>query len=236
MKIANNIASKILNQQYTNQIKLPSEIDLAKEYNTSKMTIRRALSVLVDSGIVFPIPKSGYVINKLEDIRKFNSLTGNSITFLNKGAELVSKVVSFELIDTPADIQSKFNTELTQVILLKRLRYLDNVLAAIEITYLNANLFTDLTSEIAEHSVYEYVQNKNYNIAANLKTLRANFIPEEFLKYDSSLKNRPFIEIENIGYLTNGTVFEYSISYNRDSEYSTVVKYTNILNSLSIDI
>ncbi len=229
VEIAKDLTRKILNNEYTELNKLPSEMDLADQYDTSKMTIRKALQMLIDSGIIFSIPKSGYYINSYEYIKKFNSLTGNSFTFLNAGEKTKSKVIYFKKIKANEVLKNKFRTELDEVYEVKRIRYLKGKLKALEHVYLRADMFPDFNEEICKDSIYEYVKQSNYTIATNIKTLRAGFAPDEYVEYEPQLKRIPLIEIENIGFLTNGQIFEYSISFNIDHAYSTVIKFNNIL-------
>ncbi len=229
VEVAKDLTRKILNKDYKETSKLPSELVLAKEYKTSKMTIRKSLQMLIDSGIIFAIPKSGYYVNTFEDIKKFNSLTGNSFSFLNSGEKAISKVIDFKLIDANEVIKSKFRGDIKQVFELKRIRYLQGRLIALEHVYLSADLFPYFSKRIAEGSIYEFIATEGRTIATNIKTLRAGFAPDDYLKHVPELIGLPLIEIENIGFLTNGQIFEYSISYNIDHAYSTVIKFNNIL-------
>lgn len=228
IKIAKEITNDILSGVYVDKKRLPSELDLATYYKTSKMTIRRSLSTLIDSGVVFSIPKSGYYINSVSDIEKFNSLTGNGLNILNKNLKITFKIIHFEILKTPSHLFNKFNNNSNKVILIKRIRYINKKVSTLEITYLNYDLFKTLKKEDTQSSLYAYVS-KDYTIATNLKTVRANFAPMEFITHLPYLENKPLLEIENTGYLTIGLVFEYSISYNIDKDFSTTIKYNNIL-------
>lgn len=232
IEIAKNLASRILGGEYQTKGKLPSELSLADEFDTSKMTIRKALDVLRESGVIYSIPKQGYYINTLDDIRKFNALSGNSISLVGSKSRLYSKVISFEIIEASSHLKSIFKKDLDKLIRLKRLRYLEKNLYSVETVYLDFNLFPHMEADDAVGSIYEYITTRGYNIATNLKTIRANFAPVEFLEYEPMLRNIPLIEMENTGFLTNGAVFEYSLAYNIDASYSSFIKFDNILNSI----
>lgn len=227
VNIARDLTKKILNHDFDASQKLPSEIDLAKEYKTSKMTIRKSLQLLIDSGVIFTIPKSGYYINTYDDIKRFNSLAGNSFSLLNSKDKIDSNVIFFKLIPTNKVLKAKFRSDIKYVFELKRIRYLKGKLISLEHIYLSADLFPDFHKQIAENSIYEYIHAQGKTIATNIKTLRASFAPKEYIEYEPFLEGIPLIEIENIGFLTNGQIFEYSISYNIDHAYSTVLKYSN---------
>ncbi len=230
LEIAKILTRRILSGTYEGVVKLPSETALIKEFNTSKMTIRKALQLLIDSGIIFSIPKSGYYINSNDDIKKFNALTGNSFSFLNKGDKIKSNVISFNIVKADNKFQKIFNNfQLEYLYEIKRIRYQEAKLKSLETIYLNPILFKDFTREIATGSIYNYIQSLGYSIASNIKTVRAGFAPKEYTTFEPSLIDKPLLEIENIGYLTTGTIFEYSLSYNIDQAFSTVIKFNNIL-------
>ncbi len=230
LEIAKILTRKILNGDYEGINKLPSESELTNEFATSKMTIRKALQLLIDSGIIFSIPKSGYYINSNDDIKKFNALTGNSFSFLNKGQKIKSNVIGFNVVKASDKFKKIFNnTRLDFLYEIKRIRYQDTKLKSLETIYLNPELFPDFTRDIAQNSIYEYVQECGYSIASNIKTVRAGFAPKEYSIFEPTLIDKPLLEIENIGYLTSGIIFEYSLSYNIDQAFSTVIKFNNIL-------
>ncbi len=228
MDIAKTLTKKILNNEFTNN-KLPSELDLAKQYSTSKVTIRKSLRILSEASLIYSIPKQGYFINTFEDIKKFNSLNGNSLLFLNKNQKILSNVIFFKIIDADDKFKKIFKKDINKLIKLKRIRYINDDVKTLEIIYMDYQLFNDFKKEHAKGSIYKYVKDKGFKIATNLKTITANFAPNVFIEYVPELKGKPLIEIENIGYLTNGEVFEYSKSYNINSSYSTFINYDIIL-------
>lgn len=230
LEIAKILTRRILNGDYEGLKKLPSESELTKEFATSKMTIRKSLQLLIDSGIIFSIPKSGYFINSSDDIKKFNALTGNSFSFLNKGEKIKSNVISFNIVKADSKFKKYFNNNQLEFLYeIKRIRYQGAILRSLETIYINPELFPDFTRDITKNSIYEYVQSCGYNIASNIITIRAGFAPKEYTTFEPTLIDKPLLEIENIGYLTSGSIFEYSLSYNIDQAFSTVIKFTNIL-------
>ncbi len=228
MDIAKSLTKKVLNDEFENN-KLPSELDLAKQYSTSKVTIRKSLKILREASLIYSIPKQGYFINTFEDIKKFTSLNGNSLSFLNKDQKIISNIIYFEIIEADNSFKKIFKKDINKLIKIKRIRTINNDVKTLETIYMDYQLFSDFKKKDAEGSIYKYIKDKGFNIATNLKTLTANFAPDIFLQHVPELKGKPLIEIENIGYLTNGEVFEYSKSYNINSSYSTFINYDIIL-------
>jgi GntR family transcriptional regulator len=61
--IADDIAAKITTGTYVAEQRLPSEIELADEYGTARMTVRRAIRELRERGLVETVyGKGSYVL------------------------------------------------------------------------------------------------------------------------------------------------------------------------------
>ena len=78
--IYNDIYEKILTKEFKN--KLPTELELSKRYNASRVTIRKALDMLQKNGYISRYKKSGSFINTTElNSRKNKKLVPVIITF-----------------------------------------------------------------------------------------------------------------------------------------------------------
>lgn len=63
MLIADDIAGKIAAGTYVAEQRLPSEVELADEYGTARMTVRRAVRELRERGLVETVTGKGtYVL------------------------------------------------------------------------------------------------------------------------------------------------------------------------------
>lgn len=63
MLIADDVAAKITDGTYLAEQRLPSEAELAEEYGTARMTVRRAMRELRERRLVETVPgKGNYVL------------------------------------------------------------------------------------------------------------------------------------------------------------------------------
>ena len=69
LQIANKIKEKIYSEIYAPYTKLPSENKLCDEYQVSRLTIREALTTLIDEGFIYTIPGKASFVN---DFSKFD--------------------------------------------------------------------------------------------------------------------------------------------------------------------
>lgn len=59
MTIYNYLKENILNNCYANGVRIPTEMELAKQFYVSRITSKRALNALVDDGLIVRIPGKG---------------------------------------------------------------------------------------------------------------------------------------------------------------------------------
>lgn len=228
--IAQAIKDDIFAGIYEQSQKLPSEKELGQKYGVSKMTIRKTISLLIDNGVIFAKPKSGYYINTIDEIKSFNSLVGGSLHFMNKDADIRTVVLEFQIGESNEFLAQKFNGKKTdKIIHIVRVRYLNGKPYTAENIYMPYNLFPDMTKKDATGSIYNYIKNKGFTIGKNLKTISANFLTKEYEKELPNLTHLPMLYIENTGYLYNGDCFEYSLSFQINQDVSVVTEHQSIL-------
>ncbi len=66
MHLANQIKEKINHRTLKPGDMLPSEHELAVEYNASRTTVRKGLSILFSEGFINPVPGKGYFVKEPE--------------------------------------------------------------------------------------------------------------------------------------------------------------------------
>jgi DNA-binding GntR family transcriptional regulator len=75
------------------------------------------------------------------------------------------------------------------------------------------SLFPDLKIQNCEASLLSYIEFDNeYEISHGIKNISAINLSEYELNLCNNNSSNLAIQIENIGYLTNGRVYEYSIN------------------------
>jgi len=211
-----DIKQKIYQGEFPN-LKLPDERSLAEQYDVSRSSIKRALNVLVQQGVIFKKRGSGTFVNPLY-------LKNNAI-FQHEGSNLgVSdsfrvdgKAPSIELLDfqvlsaTPEQQQALFLNEGDFVYEIKRLRRLEGVPFMIERGYVPISVVPGLNKEIVSGSVYEYIENtKHRTVTKSFMTIMAepsNIEDQTLLELKA---NEPVGIMEGIFFMDDGTPLEFS--------------------------
>ncbi len=228
--IAQQIKNDIIENKYKELDKLPSELKLAEIYNTTKMTIRKALSLLIENGYIHSIPKKGYYISTYEDIKSYNNLNAGSLRSLHKDASITTKVISFYESEARGFLAKKFSILSSDIVYnISRIRYINNIPYTIENIFMPKYLFDDLTPEVCSDSIYKYVRSKDLVLYSNRKNICAAVVPQKFTDIEPKLLNKVVLQVENTGILKTGQVFEYSISYQLNQEVSIITHYDKML-------
>lgn len=223
--ISNDIRKKILDGTYKANQQIPFEKDLCVTYDASKMTVKKALDILVSEGLIIKRRGSGTFVKDLstteiERISVANQFRGT--TALNPGKKVVSKILHFSVIQAPAIVQEKLNvSEDSFVYDIYRARYIDGAPHVMEKMYMPIDLIPGLKKQNIEASIYEYIEDDlDLTIQSGHRTIsvrRGTDFEAEYLELE---KGDPVAVAEQIGYFDTGAAFEYSISVHRYDEFS----------------
>ena len=100
LQIKENLEEGIRSEKYPVGSKLPSENDLCKTFNVSRITIRRALDILENDGMVSSIPGKGtFVKTNLID-SNLQKISSFGDTLRQMGYEGYTKIANFEERET----------------------------------------------------------------------------------------------------------------------------------------
>lgn len=215
--IANQIADRINNNEFSETHKIPTEDQLVEEYKVSKNTIRSAIKVLMKAGLIFPVQGSGMFIR---ETRKYNTvfLSGTrGITKDHPGNHLINKCLSLEIINADDNLAQIMQCEIgTPIYYIERLRIVDDVPYAIEYTYYNKDIIPYINKEIVESSIYGYIKNDlHISFGFADKYISSRKLTEKESQLLKLEVGDPAIIIEDNVYLSNGTLFNSSnVVYN----------------------
>lgn len=211
-----DIKQKIYQGSYPD-LKLPNERDLAEQYQVSRSSIKRALNVLVQQGIIFKKRGSGTFVNPLylknqAIFQQEGSNLGVSDFFRSHGQIPSIQLIDFRVLPaTPEQQQALFLNEGDFVYEIKRLRSLGNVPFMIENGYVPISLLPGLNREIVSKSIYEYVeQEKARTVTKSFMTIMAEPSTKEDQQLLKLKVNEPVGIMEGIFFMDDGTPLEFS--------------------------
>lgn len=222
--IAKDIQKKIEQGEFAPGQQLPQEIEMCKYYNASRITIREAMNQLVLLGLIIKRRGSGtFVKNVAEDMQnkdtfpkssQFNGFTRDCAKF-----KVSSDIHNFSVINPPPEIAEQLKISPNSfTYYICRTRLIDNKPVVVEYTYMPIDVISGVTLDIVSSSIYDYIEHKlKLKIKSAHRTARASMpTPDEKQWLDITEKNFvPIFEVEQIAYLDDGRIFEYSKSRHR---------------------
>ena len=216
--------------------KLPTVVELCEAYGVSKITIKRAIDLLTDKGLISSRRGSGtYVKNTTElfeqtGIERIDGTAdGDDDSFAfshsdraagftkeheGEGKKVSSVVYDFSIVNPPANIARHLNIQSDDFAYYHcRARCLDGEPMVIEYTYMPLELIPGLKRSQLYVSVYDYLQNTlGLKISSFHRILRAVPATDEEAERLNTKPGVPMLEIAQVGFLDDGTPFEYSVS------------------------
>ncbi len=213
LTIADNIISNIETGVYKDNERLPAEKKQAEIWQVSVNTIKKAMDHLISLGYIRVINQSGYYVNSCKIRNAFANQRIEKIDFTQRFRTVVS---SFDVIDANETTAFKLQIATGSKIFAVECYHYDNDdnLVLIQHYFLPASIAKGITPIDIESSIYEFI-NKRYQIYLIEQTLISTGINQDFKSsLDFNLINSNTIfKIEQIGYLDDGQIFEYSINY-----------------------
>lgn len=220
-EIYNHLKNHIQNGRYSKGDLLPSENQLAAHYKVARNTVRRAFSLLSQDGYVQPIKGKGVVviydqpdkqnIFTMDGIETFGELARSS----NK--KLLTKVCVFQEILCDEKLSRITEFEIgAPLYYIERIRIIDNLALIFDTNIYLKSAVPGLTKEIAEKSIYEYIEKE----LGMIITLSKRCITAE----RATEKDKQLLDLKDYDFLAvvtgkvfhaGGIMFEYTQSRHR---------------------
>ncbi|HFU3843912.1 TPA: trehalose operon repressor [Streptococcus suis] len=159
-EIYNDLKEKIRTNMYPAERSLPTEQQLQEMYGVSRDTVRKALAMLTEGGLIQKVQGRGSMVLK-QEILNFPVSGLTSYQELTASLQLSSQteVVSLDMLTVNSSLASLTGFEpFSKVWKVVRTRSIDGKISVVDTDYLAVELVPDLTIEIAEKSIYEYLE------------------------------------------------------------------------------
>ncbi|MCC2165471.1 UTRA domain-containing protein [Brotaphodocola catenula] len=224
--IYKDLKQKIEDGVFAYQELLPSENTLIQNYNCSRNTLRRAVSVLVSDGYVQtmqgkgvrniyqPVDQTAFTIGEIESFKESAERNGSRAS---------TKVILFTEIEIN-ERQSRMTgfPVGAEVYYIQRIHYLDDVPLILNHNYFLKRAVSGLTKEIAEDSIYRYLEQTLHMNIVNSKRImtveKMTEIDEKYLNMNVADYNCMAV-ISSQTYNGDGVMFEYTQSRHRPDHF-----------------
>jgi GntR family transcriptional regulator len=222
VQVAETIRSRIITNRYKQGSLIPSYKQLEKEFNTSNITVRKAIGILVQNGIINHKKGIGTEVSRIDEDNITWELTGN-LQSLRDSADKISlaaEVLEITKTTCPAQIGKILSVgPKKKVWRMKKIRRHEEIIMAYYITYSDPRWCVSITKSEAEKGGFvDLFRRKSGVILTKLEqrveAAVANLDLSAILKVNFG---SPLLHIENIYYSSeNKPVLMTRIYYRGD--------------------
>jgi GntR family transcriptional regulator len=198
---------------------LPSEADLCQRFEISRTTVRKALSDLVQEGLIYTMQGKGTFVAPRKLTSAWVQQTGGLFADMSeRGISVAMQVLELAVITAEENIQKALKVgEGEQVYKLRRLRFVDDQPFDVVTNYLPCRLFPGLENEdFNQRSLYSVLREKyNVRFERGLRTVEAGACPAEDARLLQIRARSPILIMHSTMYDEKGQVIEHGVVFQR---------------------
>jgi GntR family transcriptional regulator len=217
--IAESVRQEILSRELPAHARLPSEPELVRRFGAARATVRRALALLQDEGIVYSRQAVGTFVAEPPVEQDLDYLFSFTEFMTHRGLKPASRLIAAE-VQRIEDPQSPVLLHLglppgASVLYVRRLRLGGQQPLVIANTWLPAALFPGfLKQDLEKVSVYDIMGVAGYKPTAAVQTIEAVTLEEADAKLLTVPAGSAALLIRRAGNV-RGVPVEYAIDYYR---------------------
>ena len=220
LEIYKNLRERIESDEFEFQELLPSENQLIKDYDCSRNTVRRAIGRLVTDGYVQTMQGKG-VRNIYKPMLQNSFTIGTIETFresaIRNNKDYKTVVLYFAELTADKKISRRTGFDIgAELYYIQRVHYLDGKALILNHNFFLKEVVPDLTKEIAENSIYDYIENTlKMSIITSKRKITVEKMTEIDEKYLELGDYNCLAVVTSHTYNSDGIMFEYTQSRHR---------------------
>lgn len=190
--------------------RLPSERDLADDYEVSRMTLRQAITLLVEEGILERRVGSGTYVASHRVQEKMRGTTSFTEIVRSQSKTPSSQLISYQRkTANETEIQQLQLKATDTVVRMERVRFADNVPLVFEVASIPEKLIQSFNQEDITEHFFQTLTDNGYEIGKSQQTIYAKNASERVANYLKVPKNHAVLALTQVSYFTDGRPFEY---------------------------
>jgi len=212
-QIRQAILSRIISGAWEPGVQLPPETELRDALDVSRSTVRAAIQSLVQDGLVTRTQGRGSFVASSPITEMRAGPMGFYRTMTARGHTVRSKVLELDVIPASGELMQELNVRPGEdILMVQRLRYLDDSPVVLSINYLVHRLCRGIEDEdLSEGSLWARVEEiAGRQVAGGLHTFKAVLPTDEERELLELPPETPLLTSYGTNYLTDGTPLERS--------------------------
>ena len=224
LQISSLLREEISSGLYNPSGKLPSEAELRKRFDVSRVTVRLALDKLTEENIVERKQGKGtFVYGKqlrhgLDTLRSFHE------SLVIQGLKPEMRLLSRTIVDIPDTLRSSPGVHTDQILLIERLHLVEGKPIALGKSYLPLEVETLSWEQTEKQPAYAILESlTGFRVARADIAITAQTADEKLSHALSMTSGMPLLVMKRLSYLENGACCEHSVFYIRPEHYEFVM-------------
>lgn len=235
IQVKNDIKLKIQNKVWNPGDKIPSELELCKTYDVSRITIREAINELVwEEYLIRKRPKGTFVLDKNEQLDENNNyytyVRGFTFEMNELGKEATTKKAHISIVKADAIVAKQLNISVgDSVYELRRVRGTDDNIMVYFKTYLKTVVTLSTDPKDYYGSLYKMLKEKGIQISKVKEYLEAVKPTEEIIKELNITDDTPVLKRVKRAFCKDPDFAEYTECYYIGSQYRYYIDINSTL-------
>lgn len=204
-------------------VPMPTESELIDRYEVSRITVRRAMSELEQSGQIYRVSGKGTFIKEAPVFSpELTRLTSFSEDMQEEALDVSSKLLELRQEHASAVVAGKLELKSGAPIwFIERLRLIDQYPLALNLSYLRLPPSFSLTAQEMEQmgSLWALLEKKGIVLQSALRTIQATLADVEYAAKLQVEVGAPLLLIEGVVRDQNMVPVEYHLVINRGDRY-----------------
>jgi GntR family transcriptional regulator len=206
-----------------------SEQEIAAKYEVSRVTARKAIDNLVTKNLLYRQAGKGTFVAEHTMAYGFSAMLSFSRSLRSRGFEVRTEVLDQALIPGSPEVAKQLRLPAgTDLVIIRRLRFVDGVAAAIHTSYFDARIYTPLLKvDLTTESVLEAAERVGQvRISYSIDSLQAVPVRTTDSQILGIRSGAPALELEGIVFDENNIPSRYTRGIYRGDMFRLEVKNT----------
>ncbi|AGM99876.1 trehalose operon repressor [Streptococcus iniae] len=223
--IFKDLETKISKEVYAIDDFLPTEIELSKDYNVSRDTIRKALNLLAKAGLVkkqqgrgTQVIKHHHILFPISELTSYQEL----VSYFDMDSKTNVIAIDKLIVDPKMEKLTGFPTH-SLVWRVTRQRVVDGVASVLDIDYLDKDIVPNMTREIAQISLYAFLEKDlKLSIDFALKEVTIDQVNDRDKILLDLGSDKHVVSVKSKVYLSNNKQFQFTESRHKLEKFKFV--------------
>jgi GntR family transcriptional regulator len=214
--------------------RVPSELELAEQFNVSRMTARKALDGLVSRGLLFRHQGKGTFVAQNVVSYNLSTMLSFSATMRALGHEVMTQVLIQDVIPAPEPVAEKLMLQPgASVALIRRLRLLDGHPAAVHTSFLDYALFAPILQvDLSTNSLLTSIERiLPAPVSYSKDSVQARLVEPGDRSLLQITADSPVLNVEGVAYTANGQPIRFTRAVYRSDMFRLIVTNTGAQNA-----